>query len=182
MFVLRPFHAGFLFQEIPHSQPQNAETSPKQVQFTLETILAPLPGAPSKNRKENRDHIHTIHKHQEASYIHRLSDDVRQRSALAPGSPDGRLQLLYLLERESLGEFRNATVHALFAIALTEAPGGYRLYWAVYVHRVSRFTPLYMALIDPFRRFIVYPAVLRRIRRAWEERYPRPLDPRASAA
>ncbi len=127
-------------------------------------------------------HIHTIHKHQEASYIHRLSDDVRQRSALAPGSPDGRLQLLYLLERESLGEFRNATVHALFAIALTEAPGGYRLYWAVYVHRVSRFTPLYMALIDPFRRFIVYPAVLRRIRRAWEERYPRPPDPRESAA
>jgi hypothetical protein len=34
-----------------------------------------------------------------------------------------------------------------------------------------------MALIDPFGRVIVYPAVLRRIRRAWEERYPRPLDP-----
>jgi hypothetical protein len=31
---------------------------------------------------------------------------------------------------------------------------------------------MYMALIDPFRRFIVYPAVLRRVRRAWEERYP----------
>jgi hypothetical protein len=28
----------------------------------------------------------------------------------------------------------------------------------------------------------VYPAVLRRIRRAWAERYPRPLDPRATAA
>ena len=56
----------------------------------------------------------------------------------------------------------------------------YRLYGGVYVQPVSRLTPLYMALIDPFRRFIVYPAVLRRIRRAWEERYTRPLDPRAS--
>jgi hypothetical protein len=81
-----------------------------------------------------------------------------------------------------LGEFRNATVHAFFALALTETPRGYRLYWGVYVHRVSRFTPLYMALIDPFRRLIVYTAVLRRIPRAWEERYPGPLDPRASAA
>jgi hypothetical protein len=126
--------------------------------------------------------IHTIHKHLDASYIHRLSRDVKQRSALAPGSQDGRLHLLYVLDREQLGEFRNATVHALFAIALTETLVGYRLYWGVYVQPVSRLTPLYMALIDPFRRFIVYPAVLRRIRRAWVERYPRPLDSRASAA
>jgi len=29
---------------------------------------------------------------------------------------------------------------------------------AVYVKPVTRLTPLYVALIDPFRRFIVYPA------------------------
>ena len=126
--------------------------------------------------------IHGIHKHLDTSYIHRLSRDVKRRSALVPGSRDGRLHLLYVLERESLAEFRNATVHALFAVALTKTLVGYRLYWGVYVQPVSRLTPLYMALIDPFRRFIVYPAVLRRIRRAWEERYPRPLDPRSSAA
>ena len=113
--------------------------------------------------------IHTIHRHQDTS-------------ALAPGSPDGRFHLLYVLERESLAEFRNATVHALFAFALTETLAGYRLYLGVYVQPVSRLTALYMALIDPFRRFIVYPAVLRKIRRAWEERYPRPLDPHASTA
>ena len=126
--------------------------------------------------------IHTIHRHQDTSYIHRLSLDVRRRSALAPGSQDGRFHLLYVLERESLAEFRNATVHALFAFALTETLAGYRLYLGVYVQPVSRLTALYMALIDPFRRFIVYPAVLRKIRRAWEERYPRPLDPHASTA
>lgn len=116
--------------------------------------------------------IHTIHQHQNMSYIHRLSRDIKRRSTLAPGLPDGRFHLLYVLERESLAELRNATVHALLASALTETRVGYRLYWGVYVQPVSRLTPLYMLLIDPFRRFIVYPAVLGRIRRAWQERYP----------
>jgi len=115
---------------------------------------------------------HKIQNHQDTSCIHRLSADVKRRSILTPGSADGRFQLLYLLERESLAEFRNATVHGLFAVALTETRLGYRLYLGVYVDPVSRLTPLYMALIDPFRRFIVYPAVLRTIRTAWEARYP----------
>jgi len=121
-----------------------------------------------------------MHTHQETSSIHRLSSDIKRRSALAPGSLDGPFRVLYVLERESLAEVRNATVHAFLASVLTETPFGYRLYWAVYVQPVSRLTPLYMALIEPFRRCIVYPAIFRRIRRAWEERYTRPLDPRAS--
>ena len=118
--------------------------------------------------------------HPETSSLHRLSSDITRRSALPPGARDGPFRLLYVLERESLAEVRNATVHAFLASVLTETPGGYRLYWAVYVQPVSRLTPLYMALIEPFRRYIVYPAILRRIQRAWEERYTRPRDPRAS--
>jgi len=102
---------------------------------------------------------HKIESHQDSSFIHRLRADITRRSALVPGSPDGRRHLLYLLERESLAEFRNATAHALFAIALRETPAGYRLYLGVYVRPVSWLTPLYMALIDPFRRF-VYPRPL----------------------
>jgi hypothetical protein len=120
------------------------------------------------------------HTHPERSSLHRLSSDITRRSALPPGARDGPFRILYMLERESLAEVRNATVHAFLASVLTETPCGYRLYWAVYVQPVSRLTPLYMALIAPFRRYIVYPALLRRIRRAWEERYTRPLDPRAS--
>ena len=120
------------------------------------------------------------HTHPETSFIHRLSSDITRRSALPPGSSDGPFRVLYVLERESLAEVRNATVHAFLASVLTETPSGYRLYWAVYVQPVSWLTPLYMALIEPFRRYIVYPAILRRIRRAWEERYTRPRDPRAS--
>jgi hypothetical protein len=84
-------------------------------------------------------------------------------------------RLLYLLGRESLAEIRNATVHAFLCAALYERPSGYRLYWAVYVKPVSWLTPMYMALIEPFRRFIVYPAMLGRIRRAWTARYPYPI-------
>ena len=120
------------------------------------------------------------HTHQETSSIHRLSSDIKRRSALPPSALDGPFRILYVLERESLAEVRNATVHAFLASVLTETPCGYRLYWAVYVQPVSRLTPLYMALIELFRRCIVYPAIFRRIRRAWEERYTRPLDPRAS--
>jgi Protein of unknown function (DUF2867) len=106
------------------------------------------------------------HTHPETSSLHRLSSDITRRSALPPGALDGPFRLLYVLERESLAEVRNATVHAFLASVLTETPGGYRLYWAVYVQPVSRLTPLSMALIEPFRRCIVYPAILRRLRRA----------------
>jgi hypothetical protein len=88
---------------------------------------------------------------------------------------EGGFRLLYLVEQESLAEIRNATVHAFLSTALVERPSGYRLYWAVYVKPSSWLTPLYMALIEPFRRFIVYPAMLGRVRRAWTSRYPRPI-------
>ena len=44
-------------------------------------------------------------------------------------------------------------------------------YWAVYVRPVSWLTRPYLIAIEPFRRFIVYPALLRRIRRAWLAAY-----------
>jgi hypothetical protein len=111
------------------------------------------------------------HQHPETSYLHRLSDEMKGRSRVAPGSPDGPFRLLYLFDRESLAEIENATVHAFLSAALIETDRGYRLYWAVYVKPVSWLTPFYMTLIEPFRRFIVYPTLLRRLRQAWQARY-----------
>ncbi|TMG01470.1 MAG: DUF2867 domain-containing protein, partial [Chloroflexi bacterium] len=48
---------------------------------------------------------------------------------------------------------------------------GYTLYLAIYVKPVSRLTTLYMALIDPFRRLIVYPALGRQIQQRWSRTY-----------
>ena len=61
--------------------------------------------------------------------------------------------------------------HAFFGAVLVPRAAGYRLYWAVYVQPVSRWTPLYMALIEPFRRFVVYPSLFARIAKRWRHRY-----------
>lgn len=106
-----------------------------------------------------------------ASYLPRVSEALRARSTRAPGTMEGGFRVLYQLPDESLSEIRNATVHAFLCVALRPEGAGYRLYWGVYVKATSRLTPLYMALIEPFRRFLVYPAILGGLRRAWIARY-----------
>jgi len=115
----------------------------------------------------------TVHEHAEDSYLEKLSDDQRRRSLADPGIADGAFRLLYLFPNEALGEIRNATVHAFSCTTIRPTASGYRFYWAIYVKSVSRFTPVYMALIEPFRRFIVYPTILRRLRDAWVATYRR---------
>ena len=101
------------------------------------------------------------------SYLQRLSDDDRTRSLVTPGTRRGIFRLFYVFDNESLGEARNATVHAFLVTALRPRDDGYRLYWAIYVKPAGWLTPLYMALIDPFRRWIVYPALIRQTQAAW---------------
>ncbi len=105
----------------------------------------------------------------EPSYAHRLSADQRQRSLTPVGTASGPLRVLYEFPLEMVGEVHNATVHAFACMALSRGAAGYRLYWAVYVRNVSRFTPVYMAAIEPFRRWVVYPAILGGIRTGWRD-------------
>jgi hypothetical protein len=101
------------------------------------------------------------------SLIHRLTAEDRRHSLVAPGSGDGPFTVLYVHPFEAVSEIRNATVHAFSVLALQARSSGYRLFWAIHVKPIGRVTPLYMALIDPFRRLIVYPAVLRHVHRSW---------------
>lgn len=105
------------------------------------------------------------------SYLHRLTDDDRARSLLPSGTARGIFRLLYLFADETVAETRNATVHAFLVMALRPRADGYRLYWAIYVKPVGRLTAVYMAVIDPFRRFIVYPALIRQAKAAWARAY-----------
>jgi hypothetical protein len=105
------------------------------------------------------------------SYVNRLAEADRLQSQVAPGTRAGPFRVLYVLGEEALSELRNATVHAFLALALTPSPEGYTLYMAIYVKPVSRLTPLYMALIDPFRRLVVYPALGRRAQQRWSRLY-----------
>lgn len=103
----------------------------------------------------------------EASLLSRLSERDRRDSEVTPGTRDGSFLLLYQFPAESLSETRNATVHGFICTALARTATGYRMYWGVYVRPVSWLTRPYLIAIEPFRRFILYPAMLRRIRRAW---------------
>ncbi len=135
-------------------------TVPLRILFSLRLLLGRLFGWDR-----------TLHEHAEDSYVKKLTDDQRDRTLVDLGTSDDPFQLLYLFPKEVLGEVRNATVHAFSCMALCRTASGYRFYWAIYVKSVSRFTPVYMALIEPFRRFVVYPAILRRLRSSWIAAY-----------
>lgn len=107
----------------------------------------------------------------EASYVNRLTEADRTRSLDEPGSQQGAFRVIYTFPQETLGEIQNATVHAFSLMAMTPTPEGYRVFWAIYVKRISWLTPWYMACIDPFRRFLVYPTVIKRLQQDWTTTY-----------
>jgi len=107
------------------------------------------------------------------SYADRLSAADRARPLITPGTPDGSFRLLYRFEDEQLSELRNATVHAFASLSIRPTPEGYLAYLGVFVRPVHGFTRLYMGAIAPFRRLVVYPAIIRTMQTAWAERYGR---------
>jgi hypothetical protein len=105
------------------------------------------------------------------TFATRLTDTDRSRSLAAAGTRDGFFRVVYRFENEQLVELINRTVHAAALSALIERPTAYRFYLGVYVRSVNRFTPFYMALIDPFRKMIVYPSLLRSVRARWDQAF-----------
>lgn len=101
------------------------------------------------------------------SFAVRLTAEDRARSLVEAGTSEGSFRVIYRFENEQLLELQNRTAHAAALSALAETADGYRFYFAVYVANASWATPIYMALIDPFRRWIVYPAMLKNIRASW---------------
>src|SRR6266851_2675076 len=104
-----------------------------------------------------------------ASFGSRLTAEDRARSLVVSGKPEGLFRVVYRFENEQLLEIQNRTVHGAAVSALAERADGYRFYFAVYVRRTTWITPLYMRLIDPFRKWIIYPALLKKIRATWDQ-------------
>ncbi|HET6853264.1 MAG TPA: DUF2867 domain-containing protein [Pyrinomonadaceae bacterium] len=107
----------------------------------------------------------------EQSYLQKLSPADHKDSLIPPGTREGAFRVLFVSQQEAISEIQNSTVHGFSVFALLERSSGYRLYWAIYVRPVGRITSWYMRLIDPFRRVIIYPAVLRYIKTAWSRRF-----------
>jgi hypothetical protein len=106
------------------------------------------------------------------SFISRLNEEDRARSHIVPGKPAGISRIMYQFENETLGEIINRTVHCFWLMATERTASGYILWFAVYVKKLNWFTPVYMALISPLLKWIIYPAMLRGVRRRWEKTFP----------
>jgi hypothetical protein len=105
------------------------------------------------------------------SFATRMTIADRSRSLAPAGTCEGLFRVVYRFENEQLLELINRTAHAAALSALVETANGYRFYFGVYVSSVSRFTPIYMTLIGPFRKLVVYPSLLRAVRAKWNKTF-----------
>ena len=105
------------------------------------------------------------------TFAARLTTADRSKSLAPTGTRDGLFRVVYRFENEQLLELINRTAHAAVLNALVETADGYRFYFGVYVRSVGHFTPIYMALIDPFRKLVVYPSLLRTVRASWNQTF-----------
>ena len=80
---------------------------------------------------------------------------------------------LYRTDSEFAAEVSNQTVHGVMHLAwVDQGEGRYQGQMAVYVKPRGPFGKGYMALIKPFRYWIVYPALTRQTERTWNRRAP----------
>ena len=105
------------------------------------------------------------------TFAARMTLGDSSKTLVPTGTPEGLFRVVYRFENEQLLELINRTSHAAALSAMVETANAYRFYFGVYVRNVSRFTPLYMSLIDPFRKHIVYPSLLRSVRATWDRTF-----------
>jgi hypothetical protein len=106
----------------------------------------------------------------ETSLRDRIPPDLR---GSASGFTFGSLPFvpLYRTDREAAAELSNKTVHGVAHLAWADLGGGrYEGRMAVYVKPRGIFGKAYMASIKPFRYWVVYPALMRQMERAWDVR------------
>ena len=108
------------------------------------------------------------------SIENRLPADLRGTAA---GFESGSLPFtpLYATDNEWAAETANRTVHGILHLSwVPDDAGGYRGQMAILVKPNGILGSAYMVAIRPFRYLIVYPAMLRRIERAWQQRETAP--------
>ena len=103
----------------------------------------------------------------ENSLAERLPDDLRGSATEFDWSALPFVSLFRTAD-EYAAEISNRTVHGVMHLAWADhGDGCYRAQMAVYVKPRGLFGRRYMALIKPFRYWIVYPALMRSIERMW---------------
>jgi uncharacterized protein DUF2867 len=106
----------------------------------------------------------------ETSLRDRLPPDLRDADSNFPSSPLPFVPL-YLTDREAAAEISNKTVHGVIHLAWVDRDDGrYEGRMAIYVKPRGAFGRAYMAVIKPFRYWVVYPALMRQMELAWKSR------------
>jgi len=162
---------GSLLELLASSDPVSADSLPTRVLwrvrdglgrvFDLGRISTPADGESRGLPIPGTDEI---------SLADRLPDDLRDT---AGDVRFGRLPFvpLYRTDDELAAEISNQTVHGVMHLAWADRGAGrYQAEMAVYVKPRGAFGRGYMALIKPFRYWIVYPALLRQVERTWNAR------------
>jgi hypothetical protein len=108
----------------------------------------------------------------ETSLAGRLPDDLRGTAADVDFSSLPFVPL-YRTGDEFAAEVSNQTVHGVLHLAwVDQGNGRYQGQMAVYVKPRGPLGKGYMALIKPFRYWVVYPGLMRQVERAWNTRVP----------
>jgi hypothetical protein len=167
-----------LIEMMASSDPGNSKSLPTRVLwrlrdrlgrwFDLGRISAPHGGSDAAARRL------PIPGTDETSLAERLPDDLRNTATdLDFGSLP--FEPLYRTDVEFAAEISNHTVHGAMHLAwVDQGEGRYQGQMAVYVKPRDPFGKGYMALIKPFRHWIVYPALMRQAERDWSKRVPQP--------
>jgi hypothetical protein len=178
-----PVHGGAedfqaLLELMASSDPASAESLPTRVLWRVRDRLGGLLdlgriSTPVDGGRADAAGRLPIPGTNETSLADRLPDDLRD----TVGDLDfGSLPFvpLYRTDVEFAAELSNQTVHAVMHLAwVDQGEGRYQGQMAVYVKPRGAFGKGYMALIKPFRHWIVYPALMRQTERAWNRRVPR---------
>jgi hypothetical protein len=164
-----------LLELMAASDPANSSSPPTQILWCVRDRLGKLfelggISAPAGSGPDDAAGRLPIPGTSETSLAERLPDDLRHTAA---DLDFGSLPFvpLYRTDVEFAAELSNRTVHAAMHLAwVDQGEGRYEGQMAVYVKPRGALGKGYMALIKPFRHWIVYPALLGQTQRAWQRR------------
>jgi hypothetical protein len=175
-----PVHGGAedfqaLIEMAAAGDPANAKSLPTRVLWRLRDRLGSWfdlgrISAPVDSGRDDAANKLPIPDTNGTSLAERLPDDLRDTAAdlhfaSLPFIP------LYRTDTEFAAELSNKTVHGVMHLAwVDQGEGRYQGQMAVYVKPRGPFGKGYMALIKPFRYWVVYPALMRQTERDWNAR------------
>jgi hypothetical protein len=178
-----PVHGGaedfhVLLELMTSSDPVNSDSLPTRVLWRVRDLLGSWFGlgrisAPIDSGGDDAAGRLPIPRTNETSLTDRLPDDLLDTAAdlrfdSLPFAP------LYRTDIEFAAEVSNKTVHGVMHLAwVDQGEGRYQGQLAVYVKPRGPVGKGYLALIKPFRHWVVYPALMRQIERAWNTRVPK---------